>query len=166
MKAGKLGDFWSKVDIKGDDDCWNWTGMTYRNRDLRGLVRVKKKLTFAHREAWRLTHGEIPKGMCVCHKCDVTTCCNPRHLFIGTQLENIADRQKKGRCKSKGPDGQKNGMAKLRDDQANEILRLLETKAVKSKEIAKRFGVSESLISRMKHGKAWVHLGKKAKGDK
>lgn len=61
------------------------------------FVGYKKDSFAAHRLAYMLTHGDIPDNMCVCHKCDNPKCIRPSHLFIGTQLDNIADMDAKGR---------------------------------------------------------------------
>lgn len=86
----------SKTVSKGD--CTIWTG--WKDKDGYGRVRVYGKTTGVHRFAWIMEHGEIPKGMVVCHKCDTPSCVNVDHLFIGTQKTNINDASKKGRLSS------------------------------------------------------------------
>lgn len=99
--------FWSKVQQAGGNVCWPWTA--YVNQD--GYGRFNQygkfgytKLTFAHRVAYEVTYGEITDpNMRVLHRCDNPPCCNPNHLFLGTQSENIWDAMKKGRIHKKMP---------------------------------------------------------------
>ena len=80
--------------------CWVWTGFTDRGQ---GQMRVGSKtdgtrrLEHVHRVAWEHHHGSIPDGLCVCHHCDVPNCVNPKHLFLGSQAENLIDMRNKGR---------------------------------------------------------------------
>lgn len=163
----KRGDFWSNVAQLDSDSCWIWTGGIMFVRDFRGYFRNPGKTVYAHREAWRLTYGEIPEGMCVCHKCDVTLCCNPSHLFLGTQAENVADMRSKGRGRYRGTPGETNSQNKLTESQVKQVLEMIENKTKKQCEIASELGVSEALISCIKKGRIWKHLTvKKAKGAK
>ncbi len=89
--------FWEKVDRSGGPDaCWPRTG--WHDRIGYGRFRIGDQQLLAHRVAWMLDTGElIPEGMCVLHHCDNPPCCNRRHLFLGTQADNMADCVKKGR---------------------------------------------------------------------
>jgi hypothetical protein len=62
-----------------------------------GTIRLSRRDVGAHRVAWTLTNGPIPAGLVVCHRCDNPPCCNPEHMFIGTQRDNLADMFAKGR---------------------------------------------------------------------
>src|SRR5690242_6357246 len=77
------------------DECWEWNGA----RSARGYG--KKKIMFrdytTHRLAYAWANGPIPAGMLVMHTCDNPPCCNPRHLRLGTHLDNQRDKAAKGR---------------------------------------------------------------------
>lgn len=77
--------------------CWEWSGP--KSRGGYGIVgvRVCGAGRSAHRVVWVLMRGEIPPGVFVCHHCDNPPCCNPDHLFLGTNRENILDASSKGR---------------------------------------------------------------------
>jgi hypothetical protein len=95
--------FWANVDKRGADECWPWkqrvAGPGY------GILRIGRSwVETAHRISWRLHFGDIPDlpaaghhGTCVLHRCDNRACCNPGHLFIGTQGDNVDDMLAKGR---------------------------------------------------------------------
>jgi hypothetical protein len=88
--------FWEKVDVGGPDECWEWKG----ERTAKGYGRfdVAGRHIRAHRFAWELAHGPIPEGMFALHHCDNPPCCNPAHLFEGTNLDNMADMTAKRRA--------------------------------------------------------------------
>lgn len=145
-----LKNFWAKVDHGSNDDCWLWTrGLTFSGY---GQFHVKRRGLKAHRVAWEITYGEIPAGLCVCHKCDNRKCVNPAHLFLGTNAENMADRNAKGR--QAGPVGEANRGAKIKSADVY-CIRLA---VGKQSEIARRFGLSEAQVSRIRSGKNWAHL--------
>lgn len=78
-----------------ESGCWLWTGSSNRYGHLR--VPSAAKAFRAHRVSYELHKGSIPKGMNVLHRCDVTLCVNPDHLFIGTQTDNMRDMIAKSR---------------------------------------------------------------------
>lgn len=105
-----------------------------------GALRVDGKFEYAHRLAWKEKHGNIPEGLFVCHRCDTRPCINTDHLFLGTDLENIADMVAKGRNRLPPP---------------RFALGVADTAAAKSMEgslnsIAKKFGVTQGTIARIK----------------
>lgn len=106
MKDRSGAEFWKKVKVAGDDDCWLWQGNT--NCTGHGSFHGKldgRNFRIASRYSWHLHNGPIPMGprgrtLSVCHKCDVPACVNPSHLFLGTQSDNLRD------CRDKGRQGQ------------------------------------------------------------
>ena len=88
---------WQERLAKEPDGCWLWTGSV--NNDGYGQIRHDGRTQRVHRLAWEEVNGPIPAGMAVCHSCDVPACCNPAHLFLGTQLDNVTDMRTKGRFK-------------------------------------------------------------------
>ena len=83
--------------------CWDWIGATngksnpYGRLNIAALADRRVALVRAHRVSWLLLRGPIAAGLHVLHKCDNTLCINPDHLFLGTHLDNMADREQKGR---------------------------------------------------------------------
>lgn len=82
-----------------ESGCWLWNGWV--RSDGYGEVSTKAFDGFAHRASFTMFYGKIPAGLHICHKCDVKLCVNPRHLFVGTQADNMHDMDSKGRRKSK-----------------------------------------------------------------
>ena len=132
--------FWAKVDKKGERDCWEWQASRHP-RSGYGQVNQSGRMKKAHRVAWEFTNGAIPNGIYVCHKCDNPPCCNPNHLFLGTQLDNMNDCGKKGRKQTI-----------LSEEQVIEIRRLYLTENITQAAIGKIFGVSNKVVSEIVKG--------------
>ena len=139
--------FWSKVAVGEPDECWEWQAA----RMPRGYGVIGGPVRYAHRAVWVLTHGEVPAGMHVLHRCDNPPCVNPAHLFLGTHAKNVADMDAKGR--RKGPKGETHPAAKLTAEQVRAIRR--ECAEVSQRVVAERYGVDPSTVSRIVHGKQW-----------
>lgn len=109
----------------------------------------------AHRVAWEIANGPVPAGMHVCHKCDVPACVNPRHLFLGTHDDNMADKKRKGRCGHPGDRrGALNPGAKLTE---SDVRAILVDDRIQSA-IAEAYGVRPSTIAMIKAGRTWRHI--------
>jgi len=96
MAESDIDRFWEKVEVKGDDECWPWKASQVGTTGY-GQFRLNEQKPRAHRIAWFIANGTIPEGLKICHSCDNTLCCNPAHLWAGTQKENIRDMISKGR---------------------------------------------------------------------
>lgn len=160
VKPGDVGvRFWSKVDIRSDDECWDWKGQVheYNGCTAYGKFYLNGKKVFAHRVAYELAFGKIPEGMCVLHKCDRGICCNPNHYFLGTRVDNAKDRDSKGRCRAAGKPGEGCGHAKLKNEDVFEIRKLF-SEGISYEEIANRFGVTKSNVNYIVRGKTWRNI--------
>lgn len=139
--------FWSKVDIKGPDECWNWKAG--KNESGYGHFWLDQHNVKAHRVSWLLSNGDIPDKMCVCHKCDNPSCINPSHLFLGTNNDNVKDRNKKNR--QYRAQGERHGRSKLTTAQVIEI----RSDARPSKVIAEAYNISNNYVYDLKSKKRW-----------
>ena len=152
--------FWEKVDVPADEfGCWEWTAS--RNKDGYGHFGLNGKIQTAHRVAWQFANGPIPKGegahgTCVLHKCDNPACVRPDHLFLGSNADNVRDRDEKGRRVP--PKGETHSSAKLT---------IADIYAIRSdprlqREIAAEYGVSKAHVGRIKTRRSWAHLPEQA----
>jgi predicted XRE-type DNA-binding protein len=123
---------------KTESGCWNW--MSTIKRDGYGQFWLNGKSTKAHRAAWIIFQSEIPAGKMVLHKCDNRRCVNIDHLYIGNASQNTLD--KIARFKGKW------GFMKLDETQHQEIKRLYAEGNLTQQEIAERFGVVQTTVSR------------------
>src|SRR5580692_813920 len=137
--------FWRSVAVGGNDECWPWRRSTFRFGHGRFSLRERTKQ--AHRAAWILTKGDIPPSTCVLHSCDNPSCCNPAHLFLGTQGDNMKDRDAKERTAK----GERNGRAKLTTESVRAIRML--SKKESQEVIASSYGVAQETISKLLSGK-------------
>lgn len=147
--------FWSKVRKGRGNSCWIWTGsliIRYGYGQFSAKVDGRWTMLRAHRVAWQLTHGEIPEGLHVLHKCDNPACVRPSHMWLGTQAENLADMRQKGRG-SPPPrlDGRKHPLAKLSAKQVGQA-KQWHQKGISFAEIGRRLNVSRAAATRAAKG--------------
>jgi hypothetical protein len=133
--------------------CWGWSGSISKNPGY-GQFRSNMKKWRAHIASWLIFRGDIPEGMCVCHTCDNRVCSNPNHLFLASHFENNLDMIKKGRSPILHKSGSENPNAKLLEKEAKEIKEMLNS-GISQKTIARKFKVSQALVSLIKLEKAW-----------
>lgn len=154
--------FWNRVDRRDDLwSCWEWQGA--RNQDGYGTLWVDGSKQRAHRVAWRLAVGEIPEGLLVLHRCDNPPCVRPDHLFLGTPADNTADMMAKGRARYgiatdrsgwRAPRGERSGAAKLTE----QAVRTIRTSGESQYVLARRYGVSQVAIHKVRARKTWTHV--------
>lgn len=139
--------FWSKVVVTASG-CWEWTKA--RDKDGYGKTSVNYRRVRCHRHAYELARGPVPGGLCVLHSCDNPPCCNPDHLFLGTNQENTRDKIAKGRQVR----GEATVTAKLT---AFDVGRLREMRASGRSypSLAREFGISYCHARRICLGESW-----------
>jgi hypothetical protein len=153
--------FWKRVNKTAT--CWLWTGPPHGNNGY-GVTCRHGKVQKAHVVAYELTHGSVPEGRKVLHKCDTPLCVRPDHLFIGSQRDNALDMLRKGRAT----------YAKLSFDVVRKIRTDLKH-GTSGVELSKKYNVSKSTISMIKNNLIWkdecrenpsVHQVKNGEKDK
>lgn len=145
--------FWQKVDKLSPDDCWEWKGG--KSPQGYGVIAVNQRGQIASRVSYEMHFGSIPDGLCVLHKCDNPSCVNPAHLFLGTNSDNVADREAKGRNKPRY--GAENGMAELTNDRVIDIRERF-AKGERQVDLAKDHGVTRGTIWKIVHHRIWRHV--------
>jgi len=150
--------FWSKVEVGEPGECWEWlAGKQTRGYGAFGIPRGKNqpwKMWLAHRVAWILTYGKIPEGLCVLHKCDNPSCCNPYHLFLGTLADNVADAVRKKRHAR----GEKVGSSRLTPKEVLDIREMYAIGEKTQQELADDYGVSNPTICHIVNQTTWSWL--------
>jgi len=141
--------FWGKVDIK-IGGCWEWKGAT-QSKGYGSVARGDGTTALAHRIAYELVYGKIPKGLCVLHNCDNRKCVNLNHLFLGTIQDNNRDKCAKNR-QSKG---ENSGRSKLKVEDVLHIRRLHNNEGYSIAKLARQFNISSSHISDITKEKYW-----------
>jgi hypothetical protein len=170
--------FWSKVDQNGPvpdhmphlGPCWVWTAGCdhngYGELNTGSRIDGSRRMKIAHRVAWYLETGKWPR-LSLLHRCDNPKCVRPSHLFEGTQKDNMGDCRSKGRYATGDKHGlhlhpesrchgERNGMAKLTAEQAQDILRR-RGKGETGRALAHEFGVSPTTICTLGR-KRWSYL--------
>lgn len=135
--------FWSYVNVRSSGDCWDWRGTLVNGY---GRFCYQGQNAKAHRVAYELTHGAIPAGAVICHRCDRPCCVNPAHLFVGTQAENLADARAKGRLPSVVTE------ATVRE------IRAKVASGVSQADICRAYGLKPSIVCHIVKRRRWVSV--------
>lgn len=158
---------------KTPNGCVEWSLM--RNKNGYGKILAFGEKRLSHRISYELFVGPIPDGFYVCHRCDNPSCCNPSHLFVGTQKDNLGDAKRKGRTATGDrngsrtrPDrvargdrhsarlyperiqkGEDSASASLTNAQAVEIRKRYAEGGITQRELASEYSVDQVTISRV-----------------
>jgi len=141
--------------------CWLWVGHIAKKTgygQLRLSHETSERAVGAHRAAYALLKGPVPDSMHVCHKCDVRSCVNPDHLFLGTQADNLADASRKGRLNWTAPRprarGERHHAAKLNET----IVRAIRISTERGAILAARYGINNTTVSKIRRGIIWGYV--------
>jgi hypothetical protein len=172
--------FWKKVEKS--ERCWTWMGN--KGRGGYGQFRVGSKMVRSHRFSWMEVHGSISEDLFVCHTCDNPSCVRPDHLFLGTAADNSNDKVAKGR-QAQGdntiyrkypekrmigdknpsrshpeshPRGERHGMAKITESDVLKIREMYATGEHTQRNLAKQFGVTQTLVHFIVKRLKWAHI--------
>lgn len=140
--------FLEKFEIGKPDECWLWGGKIMKRGH--GSFRFNGTMGVASRFSYEYFIGKIPDGMFVCHKCDVRSCVNPNHLFIGTAKDNSDDMIAKGR--SRHPKGEDIKQSKLTRQQAD----LIRSSSLSLRKVAEQFGITYGNAGKIRRGELWA----------
>lgn len=163
------------------DGCWLWQGRA-NSSGYGAFSLIPGRSTGAHRASYMIHKGPVPKGMEVCHTCDVPLCVNPEHLFLGTKRDNMQDCLRKGRfsvgdrhrealarrdfaygeeharrTREKARRGEQHVHAKLTEELVHEI-RFGKYKNLPQDVVGAALGISQSNVCMIRKYRTWRHL--------
>ncbi|MGO9372038.1 MAG: HNH endonuclease [Syntrophobacteraceae bacterium] len=143
------------VIVDSKTGCWIWT----KGKTSGGYGEISTdpgKIDLVHRVMWKHLNGPIPKKGVICHSCDNPPCCNPDHLFLGTQRVNLLDAKAKGRLNP--AHGSRAGKAKLTADQVMAIREKHGRGLISHRRLAKEYGITHQAVQSILTGKNWGWL--------
>lgn len=158
LLEGKIGElrimrFWSKVDMRGPDECWEWQASLTTSGYGRFKIASYTQVT-ASRMALICTANDEPFGLCVLHTCDNPKCCNPAHLYFGTVADNARDKTERGRHRTGNQAGANNGAAKLSEEQFAVVVDRLK-QGWTNVLIANDMPITHAMVSKIRRGHLW-----------
>jgi len=145
--------FWSKVNVSDEDSCWNW--MASKDPKGRARVAVNGINEVAARVIYFHHNPFANRNLFVCHTCDNPACVNPSHLFLGTSTDNSEDMVNKGRNFVPGLKGEQSPVSKLT---VEDVLAIRADTTSKATSLARKYGVRDMQIYRIRTRKAWAHI--------
>jgi hypothetical protein len=146
----------ARLVLEPETGCRIWPGTT--NDKGYGRVTIHYEEWAVHVLVWTHHNGRPPRGMYVCHTCDVPACAEISHLWLGTHQENMDDMVRKGRQRSSL--GQRNGASVLSDERVQRLrdIHVLRPQ-ITGGQLAEIFGISAAQVSRILHGRSRIALG-------
>lgn len=151
----ELDRLFASIDSHGGnpDVCWEWLSSLKKESGY-GQIMVWGSMQLAHRIVCYLMHGDFGR-LNALHRCDNRVCCNPFHLYPGTQKRNVQDALERGRyrCGGVGKFGESNPNSKYTDAQIARVRELLTTDMTQ-RQIAAECGVTQRLVSMLYRGVA------------
>lgn len=147
--------FWTKVHKGKGDDCWIWVGVSWNRGYGRFYLRDNHAVA-AHRFSYELHNGPVPPGLVVLHKCDNPECVRPDHLTVGTQADNVRDRDQKGRT-ARGHGKSKTFVQEQIVSMRNRFWGV-DGLRVRGSVLAREYGVSTTAVYAICYGRAWKHI--------
>lgn len=149
--------FWSKVHPEALSGCWLWHGATtshgYGTLSRSSAGKVSR--AYAHRVAYERATGAAPGALDVCHRCDVPSCVNPDHLFLGTARDNAADMVRKGRARHKAFPGETHHGHILSERQ---VLEIRQRRGESARALAAEYGVQRWTVYDILSRRSWRHV--------
>lgn len=144
--------FREKINI--GTECWDWTAGL--NNKGYGIFCFNKSRMYAHRFSYLVFNGPL-LNLNVCHECDRPICCNPKHLWLGTQLDNIRDARMKGRMKDPPKPFNHKYTAKLTKQEVVEIRYLFDIMPnLTNREVASSYNMTEEPIRQIRRNISWL----------
>ena len=140
---------WKGILIRGPNDCWPWVKGC--DRDGYGIISVDCAAYVVTRVLWKHWHSVDPDDLLVCHNCNNPPCCNPNHLYLGTDSENL---HYSFDCNRRFQVGEFGGCAKLTNKDVKIIREELDSGRT-NRAVALERGVHESTISKIKWRKSF-----------
>lgn len=146
-------DVWRRVETRSANECWPWRGNT--SPAGYGQMSVNLRTCLVHRLAYESATGTDPGALFVCHACDNKLCCNPTHLFLGTNRDNQRDASRKGRLAH----GSRHHAAKLTETEVREIRRR-RAAGESQYALARAFGIGRPQVAAITNRaeKNWSHV--------
>lgn len=138
--------------VENSSGCHIWKGAS--NKLGYGVVRYRGKRWATHRLAWKLANNKNPGKMFVLHSCDNPRCVNPKHLSIGTQLDNVRDCISKGRRPVNRVIGSSNARTKLTPS----LVKLIRKSKESRRKLGKEIGVDQATIRAVVYRRTWRHV--------